>query len=133
MVTAQIVLVVDAANGWELHQMDVHNAFIHGELQEEMYMKFPPGIHSAQSGTVYKLRKSLYGLKQVPRCWFAKLSLALKHYRFRQFGSDYSLFTLIDKDVLLVVLVYVDYLIICGNNQGSQTRDPTQDRVGVIR
>ena len=65
---------------------------------------------------VCKLAKSLYGLKQAPRCWFAKLSSALKHYGFHQSYSDYSLFTLIDKDVQLVVLVYVDDLIICGNN-----------------
>ena len=71
---------------------------------------------------VCKLAKSLYGLKQAPRCWFAKLSSALKHYGFHQSYSDYSLFTLIDKDVQLVVLVYVDDLIICGNNSTSIQR-----------
>jgi hypothetical protein len=71
---------------------------------------------------VCKLRKSLYGLKQAPRCWFAKLSSALKDYEFTRSYSDYSLFTLQDKDIQLVVLVYVDDLIICGNNHDSLQR-----------
>jgi len=82
-------------------------------------MKLLPGFRTAQPGMVCKLAKSLYGLKQAPYCWFAKLSLALKHYGFRQSYSDYSLFTLIDKDVQLVVLVYIDDLIIFGNNYTS--------------
>lgn len=82
-------------------------------------MKFPPGFHSSQPGMVCKLQKSLYGLKQAPRCWFAKLSSALKDYGFVRSYSDYSLFTLQDKDIRLVVLVYVDDLIICGNDHDS--------------
>lgn len=119
MVTVRIVLAVSASRGWELRQMDVHNAFLHGDLQEEVFMKIPPGFRSSQSGMVCKLRRSLYGLKQAPRCWFAKLSSALKGYGFHQSYSDYSLFTLHDKGIQLVVLVYVDDLIICGNDHGS--------------
>ncbi|GAU51477.1 hypothetical protein TSUD_413660 [Trifolium subterraneum] len=110
---------VVAAKKWELHQMDVHNAFLHEELQEDVYMKLPLGFRPSQPGMVCKLEKSLYGLKQAPRCWFAKLSSSLKQYGFHQSYSDYSLFTLLDENVQLVVLVYVDDLIICGNNHGS--------------
>jgi len=119
MVTVRIVFAVAAAKHWELHQMDVHNAFLHGDLQEEIYMKFPPGFRSSHSDMVCKFHKSLYGLKQAPRCWFAKLSRALKEYGFQRSYSDYSLFTLHDKNIQLVVLVYVDDLIICGNNHDS--------------
>ena len=116
MVIVRIVLAVAAARNWELHQMDVHNAFLHGELQEEVFMKLPPGFSVQRTGMVCKLRKSLYGLKQALRCWFAKLSAALKSYGFVQSLYDYSLFVLQKSELHLVVLVYVDDLIICGNN-----------------
>jgi hypothetical protein len=101
--------------------MDVHNAFLHGDLEEVMYMKPPPGFLPQRSDTVCKLNKSLYGLKQAPRCWFAKLSGALKHYGFLQSRSDYSLFVLQKPGVHIVVLVYVDDLIITGDNHDAIT------------
>lgn len=116
MVIVRTVLVVAATKNWELHQMDVHNTFLHGDLEEEVFMKPPPGFRSTQSGMVCRLHKSLYGLKQAPRCWFAKLSIALKAYRFQQSLSDYSLFVMQQRDSFLVVLVYVDDLLISGND-----------------
>ena len=65
---------------------------------------------------VCKLRKSLYGLRQALHCWFAKLTSSLLHYGFTQSYSDYSFFTYHVDSVFLAVLVYIDDLIICGNN-----------------
>ncbi|XP_019090068.1 PREDICTED: uncharacterized protein LOC109128338 [Camelina sativa] len=63
--------------------MDVHNAFLHGDLEEEVYMKLPHPFRHSHPDKVFRLRKSLYGLKQAPRCWFNNDSYMLqkfKHY-----------------------------------------------------
>nr|GEV20470.1 retrovirus-related Pol polyprotein from transposon TNT 1-94 [Tanacetum cinerariifolium] len=116
MKIVQVFLAIAAAKQWELYQMDVHNVFLHGDLEEEVFMKLPPGLHKGQPREACKLCKSLYGLRQAPRCWFSKLSSALKKYGFVQSYSNYSLFTLQQNGVQLNVLVYVDDLIVSGND-----------------
>ncbi|XP_019089238.1 PREDICTED: uncharacterized protein LOC109128025 [Camelina sativa] len=96
--------------------MDVHNAFFHGDLEDEVYMKLPQGYSSPTETRVCRLRKSLYGLKQASRCWFAKLADALLKYGFTQAPADYSLFVYLRKGISLRILVYVDDLIISGNS-----------------
>ncbi|CAH9143337.1 unnamed protein product [Cuscuta epithymum] len=119
MVTVRAFLAVAACKNWELHQMDVHNAFLHGDLNEEVYMTLPPGYATQDTTLVCKLRKSLYGLKQAPRCWFAKLVNALQGYGFIQSFADYSLFTRTRGTIQLNVLVYVDDLVISGNDSDA--------------
>ncbi|KAG7539387.1 Reverse transcriptase RNA-dependent DNA polymerase [Arabidopsis suecica] len=116
MVTVRAFLQQVVFLDWEVHQMDVHNAFLHGDLDEEVYMQFPPGFRNGDKSKVCRLRKSLYGLKQAPRCWFEKLSTALKEYGFTQDISDYSLFIFEKEGIRLHVLVYVDDLIITGTS-----------------
>ena len=66
MGTICLFLAVAVSLNWELHQMDVHNALLHGDLHGEVYMKLPPGYRGATPGKVCRLRKSLYELKQAP-------------------------------------------------------------------
>lgn len=119
MTTVRIFLAIAASKNWELHQMDVHNAFLHGDLDEEVYMKLPPGFECSDPNMVCRLRKSLYGLKQAPRCWFAKLVTTLKEYGFLQSYSDYSLFTYTKTGIQINVLVYVDDIVISGNDSAA--------------
>ncbi|XP_019090182.1 PREDICTED: uncharacterized protein LOC109128410 [Camelina sativa] len=122
MTTVRIFLKIAAAKNWEVHQMDVHNAFLHGDLTEEIYMTLPPGFKGSNGNKVCKLKKSLYGLKQAPRCWFAKLTTALKGYGFVQSKTDYSLFVLKRGELRLYMIVYVDDLLIGGNDSAAIQR-----------
>jgi len=91
MLSVRYFLSVAAAKGWELHQMDVHNTFIHGDLDEEVFIRMPPGFRSFDPRKVCRLCKSLYGLRQAPWQWFSKLSSKLLEYWFVQSYTDYSL------------------------------------------
>ena len=116
MDTVRTLLEVAVAKKWEVHQIDVSNAFLHGDLEEEVYMRLTPGFHSDDPRKVCKLKKSLYGLKQAPRCWFEKLTSALKQFGFEQSYEDYSLFSYEKNGKCVRVLIYVNDLIVTGND-----------------
>ena len=110
------LLSVAAIRHWELHQLDVNNVFLHGDLHEEVYMKMPQGFGKPGDDCVCRLRKSLYGLKQASRCWFHKLSSSLQQLGFKQSTTDNSLFTLVQSIHFTTLLVYVDYVVVVGND-----------------
>ena len=76
--TIRILLSIVVNLDWDLHQLDVKNAFLNGNLREEVYMKLPPGFPGTRDNQVCKLKKSLYGLKQSPRAWFDRFTQVLK-------------------------------------------------------
>jgi hypothetical protein len=114
MTTIRILMVVAAINNWPLFQLDVNTAFLHGDLNEEVYMKPPPGLQLPHPDMVCKLQRSLYGLKQASRQWNTKLTETLIHSGFTQSKADYSLFTKNTTTGFTVVLVYVDDLVLGG-------------------
>lgn len=115
MTTVRCIIALAASKNRYLHQLDINNAFLHGDLHEDVYMKIPDGLSSSPN-MVCKLKKSLYGLKQASRQWFSKLSHAFISQGLTQSKLNYSLFTHKTPTSITIVAVYVDDMIITGDN-----------------
>ena len=115
--TVRLVLALAAQFEWSLRQLDVKNAFLHGSLQEEVFMAQPPGFSdSTHPHLVCKLHKSLYGLKQAPRAWNDRFTAFLPSLGFASTYSDSSLFVKNVEAGIIILLVYVDDIIVTGSN-----------------
>lgn len=107
--TIRAVLSLVVSQGWSLRQLDVQNAFLHGHLNETIYMSQPPRfVDPAHPHHLCRLKRYIYGLKQAPRAWFHRLSSALVNHGFTGFKTDSSLFIYSRSSIVLYVLVYVD-------------------------
>lgn len=95
------------------------NAFLHGSLDEEVYMALPPGFYqdTKRKGKVCKLRKSIYGLKQASRQWHQKFNDALLTFGFTASLNDTSMFTYKSGKEFIALLVYVDDIVLTGASQ----------------
>lgn len=116
MPTVRCILANAASHKWTVHQLDINNAFLHGDLHEEVYMKMPEGLPNPNN-QVCLLKKSLYGLKQASRQWHAKLVNELRGLGFTQSKNDYSLFTKNNDDHTTLLAVYVDDILVTGSNE----------------
>uniref|UniRef100_A0A2N9HYA6 Reverse transcriptase Ty1/copia-type domain-containing protein n=1 Tax=Fagus sylvatica TaxID=28930 RepID=A0A2N9HYA6_FAGSY len=114
--TVRLVLSLAVSLNWPLRQLDVRNAFLHGTLQEEVYMTQPPGyVHPYFPSHVCKQHKSFYGLKQAPRAWFESFTGQLLHLSFTASSIDSFLFIFQDKQVIAYLLFYVDDIVLTSN------------------
>ncbi|XP_035830149.1 uncharacterized protein LOC118479628 [Helianthus annuus] len=116
MVAIRCVLSMVVHFNWEIYQLDINNAFLYGDLNEEIYMFLPDGYNPSSESKVCKLKKSLYGLKQAPRMWNEKLVSVLVDLGFKQSKCDHSMFVMTKDTVFIVLLVYVDDIIVSGDN-----------------
>jgi hypothetical protein len=129
--TIRLVLSVAVSRGWTMRQLDVQNAFLHGVLEEEVYMRQPPGFESETNPNfACKLDKAIYGLKQVPRVWYSRLSSKLIDLGFKASKSDMSLFIYSRGGIIIYMLIYVDDIIVTRNSMeaiAALLRDFKQD------
>ncbi|GAU47119.1 hypothetical protein TSUD_98960 [Trifolium subterraneum] len=116
MTTVRVFMALAASQNWPVFQLDVNTAFLHGDLNEEVYMQAPPGLALPHPNLVCKLQRSLYGLKQASRQWNAKLTETLIASGFTQSKADYSLFTKKTCQGFIAILVYVDDLVLGGTD-----------------
>ena len=122
--TSQLLFSIAVNLDWELQQFDVKNAFLSGELEEEVYMEIPPRFKEENNpGSICKLRKSLYGLKQSPRAWFERFTRVLIKHGYQQGQADHTLFTKHSStgDVAILI-VYVYDIILTGNYKEEMIR-----------
>jgi transposase InsO family protein len=111
--TIRILISHAAFTGMRLRHFDVETAFLNGDLEEEIYLKFPLGCAS-YSHSVVKLRKSIYGLKQSGRNWNIKIATVLKALGFTRSLADQCLFIKGSAKEQVLIGLFVDDLIACG-------------------
>nr|QHA33696.1 Gag-Pol polyprotein [Atrato Retro-like virus] len=111
--TLRTLLTIAGRDNLVLKQLDIKTAYLYGDIEEEVYMKQPPGyVISGKESHVCRLRRSIYGLKQSARCWNKKLSGVLQKMGFTANSADPCLFIRIGNNRKVYLLVYVDDILI---------------------
>ncbi|RVW67710.1 Retrovirus-related Pol polyprotein from transposon TNT 1-94 [Vitis vinifera] len=117
MSTIRLVLGMVAAENLHLEQLDVKTTFLHGDLEEDLYMIQPEGfIVQGQDNLVCKLRKSLYGLKQALRQWYKKFDNFMHRIGFKRCEADHCCYVKSFDNSYIVLLLYVDDMLIAGSD-----------------
>jgi hypothetical protein len=116
--TIRLIISLAAKKEWVINQLDVKLAFLHGELNEEVYVEHPPGYEKkGREQMVYKLKKALYGLKQAPHAWYSRIESYFATQNFKKCPYEHTLFIKTGGGGnILVVCLYVDDLIFTGND-----------------
>lgn len=115
-----MILALAVKFGWEIKQLDVQNAFLHGFVTEEVFITQPQGfVNPDFPQHVCRLHHSLHDLRQSPRAWYKWFSDYLKEIRFEMAQTDHSLFTFRHDTIFLVLLIYVDDILVTGNNSAA--------------
>ena len=113
MESVHLLLALAAAKDWRVHHLDVKSAFLNGEMAETVFVRQPLGFAvKGEEHRVLRLHKALYGLRQAPRAWNAKLDTTLGEPGFTQCATEHALYTRRRGKEELIVGMYVDDLII---------------------
>jgi hypothetical protein len=101
----------------EIEKMDVKTMFLHGDLEEEIYMKQPEGFAvKGKKELVCKLKRSLYGLKQSPRMWYQNFDTYILGLGFVRSKVDHCVYSKKEGGCFIYVVLYVDDMLLVGNN-----------------
>ena len=108
------MIALATKNSWPIFQLDVKSAFLHGDLEELVFINQPPGyVKFGNVHKVYRLKKALYGLKQAPRVWYNRIEIYFLKEGFQKCPYEYTLFIKIeDGGKMLIICLYVDDLSI---------------------
>ncbi|KAH9784261.1 hypothetical protein KPL71_009581 [Citrus sinensis] len=123
LTTIRVVLAMCATFDLHLEQLDVKTAFLHGELEEEIYMLQPEGFaESGKENLVCKLNQTLYGLKQAPRCWYERFDSFIMSLGYNRLSSDHCAYykRFEDNDFIILLLYVDDMLVACPNKDRVQ-------------
>ena len=117
----RIILGLATNQDLEIEQLDVKTAFLHGDLEEEIYMQQPEGFEDKRKeDLVCKLKKSLYGLKQAPRQWYKKFDSFMMGHGYRRTAADYCVyFKRYPGEKFIILLLYVDDMLIVGQDRAQ--------------
>jgi hypothetical protein len=119
----RILLAFATSKGFKLYQINVKSAFLNGVIQEEVYVRQPPGFESPKyPDRVYKLSNALYGLKQAPRAWYARLKTFLLEHGYVMRSVDKTLFTFNHDTDFLLIQIYVDDIIFGASSHNLVSR-----------
>ncbi|KAK8921663.1 hypothetical protein KSP39_PZI019972 [Platanthera zijinensis] len=120
MSSIRLVLGMAASMDLEVEQMDVKTAFLHGDLEEELYMEQPEGfVAKGKHHLVCRLKKSLYGLKQAPRQWYRKFDSFMMKSKFQRTRADHCVYVKRTEKTFTILLLYVDDMLIVGDDKAS--------------
>jgi hypothetical protein len=116
--TVRLILAMAALENWTISGVDVRNAYLYGELDEEIYMEQPEGFRAmGLEHFVIRLKKALYGLKQAGLAWWRTLRDSMKDLGFEGLKSDAGLFIFRNKHGFVIAVIYVDDALFCGPNR----------------
>ena len=118
MTLVRTILSLVATEDLHLEQLDVKTTFLHGDLEEEIYMQQPQGYEvKGKEKLVCRLKKSLYGLKQAPRQWYLKFDKFMSEQGYTRCHSDHCVYLKKQNDgSYIILLLYVDDMLVAGSN-----------------
>ena len=104
--------------GWKIHPMDVKTAFLIRKIEEEVYIEYPEGLETFdRESHVCRLKRALYRLKKEPRAWYTRIDNCFTRLGFTKSEVDANLYHIMVEGKPLIIVLYVDDLILIGDDQ----------------